>query len=118
MNGGVSIWVEVVAATLLILSGILVLASAIGFLRLKDFFVRMHPPALAYTGATWCVALAGILYSSVVESRAMLHPWITVVLLTMTVPVTSLLLARVALFRRRTASVPDTPPALSPAREQ
>jgi multicomponent K+:H+ antiporter subunit G len=34
----------------------------------------------------------------------------------MTVPVTTLLLARVALFRRRTAGASDTPPPLTPPR--
>src|SRR3546814_2220449 len=42
-------WVDVIVAVLLVLSGLLVLISAIGFLRLPDFFLRMHPPALAYT---------------------------------------------------------------------
>ena len=78
-----------------------VVVSAVGFLRLNDFFVRMHPPALAYTGGSWCVTLAGILYFSALEGRAVLHPWLIIILLSIAVPVTSVLLARVALFRRR-----------------
>ena len=49
-------WVEMVVAALLVSSGVFVLISAIGFLRLPDFFLRMHPPALAYTFGSWCVA--------------------------------------------------------------
>lgn len=113
---GVPFWVEVVVAVLLVLSGLFVLVSAIGFLRLPDFFLRMHPPALAYTFGSWCVTLAGILYFSMREGRPQLHPWLVIIMLSMTVPVTTLLLARVALFRRRTTGVPDTPrPLTQPA---
>ncbi|MGE0022039.1 MAG: monovalent cation/H(+) antiporter subunit G [Hyphomicrobium sp.] len=56
--------------------------------------MRMHPPALAYTFNSWCVALAGILYFSMLEARPMLHPWLIVILLSITIPVTTLLIAR------------------------
>lgn len=113
MNGQVPFWVEVVVSALLVLSGLFVVIAATGFLRLKDFFLRMHPPALAYTFGSWCVAFAGILYFSVLEGRLLLYPWLIIILLSVTVPVTTLLLARVALFRRRTAGMADTPPPLT-----
>lgn len=109
----VPFWVEVTVSVLLVLSGIFVVISALGFLRLPDFFLRMHPPALAYTFGSWCVTLAGILYFSMLERRVALHPWLIIILLSMTVPVTTLLLARVALFRRRVAGAADTPPPLT-----
>ena len=111
----VPLWVEAAVAALLVSSGIFVLISAIGFLRLPDFFLRMHPPALAYTFGSWSVTLAGVLYFSTIEDRAVLHPWIIIILLSITVPVTTLLLARVALFRRRAAGTPETPPPLTPS---
>ena len=104
---------EAAVAVLLVLSGVFVLISAIGFARPADFFVRMHPPALAYTFGSWSVALAGVLFFS--SGRAAPHPALIIVLLFATVPVTSLLLARVALFRRRQAGAPDTPPPLTAA---
>lgn len=110
-------WVELLVAVLLVSSGLFVLVSAIGFLLLPDFFLRMHPPALAYTFGSWCVALAGITDLSMRESRAALHPWLIIIFLSMTVPVTTVLLARVALFRRRTAGSAETPRPLSPGRE-
>jgi multicomponent K+:H+ antiporter subunit G len=108
----VPFWVEAVVSVLLVVSGIFVVISALGFVRLKDFFLRMHPPALAYTFGTWSVTLAGILYFSVLESRAVLHPWLIIIMLAITVPVTTILLARVALFRRRVAREADTPAPL------
>jgi multicomponent K+:H+ antiporter subunit G len=117
MNGGAAFWVEALIAVLLMLSGVFVVISAIGFLRLQDFFLRMHPPALAYTFSSWCVTLAGILYFSMLEARPVLHPWLIIILLSITVPVTTLLLARVALFRRRSAAIAGTPPPLAADRD-
>lgn len=117
MSRGVPLWVEAIVAVLLVLSGVFVVISALGFLRLPDFFLRMHPPALAYTFGSWCVTLAAILYLSVRASRPLLHPWLIIILLSITVPVTTLLLARAALFRRRLAGTADTPPRLSPPRD-
>lgn len=112
-----TLWIEAIVAVLLVMSGLFVLVSALGFLRLPDYFLRMHPPALAYTFGSWCVSLAGILYFSMLESRAVLHPWLVIIMLSITVPVTTLLLARVALFRRRAAGEGETPPPLTPPRE-
>ena len=113
MSPGVPLWVEAAVALLLVLSGTFVVISAVGFTRFQDFFLRMHPPALAYTFGSWCVALAGILYFSMFEGRLALHPLLIIIMLCMTVPVTTVLLARVALFRRRTAGAANTPPPLS-----
>lgn len=117
MSADLPLGVEIGVAALLVLSGLLVITSAVGFLRLPEFFQRMHPPALAYTLSSWCVALAATLYFSVSESRAALHPLLIPIMLSVTVPVTTLLLARVALFRRRTSGAADTPPPLSPPRD-
>jgi multicomponent K+:H+ antiporter subunit G len=116
MTAGLSLWVEIPVAALLVLSGVFVVVSAVGFLRLPDFFLRMHPPALAYTFGSWCVALAAVISISALEGRVALHPLLIVILLAMTVPVTTVLLARVALFRRRTAGTAETPPSLTPPR--
>ena len=97
------VWIELVVAGLLVVSGLLVLVAAIGFVRLQDFFLRMHPPALAYTLGSWCVAIAAALYFSYLEGRLALHPLLIPVVLAITVPVTTVLLARVSLFRQRAA---------------
>jgi len=112
MNG-VPLWAELVVAALLVLSGVFVVLAAIGVLCLRDFFLRMHPPAMAYTFGSWSVTLASVHYFSMLKSKPMLQTWLIIILLSITVPVTTLLLARVALFRRRLAGVADTPPRLT-----
>src|SRR5690606_28796258 len=54
VSADVPFWLELVIAPLLIGSGLFVLTSAVGFVRLPQFFLRMHPPALAYTAGSWC----------------------------------------------------------------
>lgn len=97
------VWIELIVAGLLVISGLFVLVAAIGFFQLQDFFLRMHPPALAYTLGSWCVAVAAALYFSYLEGRLALHPLLIPVVLAITVPVTTVLLARVSLFRQRAA---------------
>ncbi len=57
-------WLELVTAALLLTGSLFALIGAVGLLRLKDYFQRMHPPALASTIGAWCVALASIIYFS------------------------------------------------------
>lgn len=116
MNEDLPFWAEAVVSVLLVSSGVFVVISALGFLSLQDFFLRMHPPALAYTFGSWCVTLASILYFSMLEGRLVLHPWLIIIMLSITVPVTTLLLARAALFRRRTVGTSDTPAPLTAPR--
>lgn len=115
MNGGLSWWVELVVALLLVLSGVFTLAAAVGLVRFKTFFQRMHPPALAFSFAAWCVTLASIVYFSAQDDRLALRSWLIIIFLALTVPVTTILLARTELFRRRTASGDqgDIPPTLN-----
>jgi multicomponent K+:H+ antiporter subunit G len=115
MSAGVSLWVEIPVALLLAASGVFTLASAIGVLRLKTFLQRMHPPALAFSFSAWCVALATIIYFSAQDEALALHAWLIIIFLSLTVPVTTTLLARTELFRKRTdrTSLGEVPPPLS-----
>lgn len=113
----VSLWIEIPVALLLLAASLLALCGAIGLLRMKDFFQRMHPPALASTLGAWCVALASILYFSALKSEPVIHAWLIPILLSITVPVTTLLLARTGLFRKRMAGA-DVPAEVSSGRTE
>jgi len=103
-------WSEIVVAALLVASGALVLAAGLGLSRLPDFFLRMHAPALASTLGAWLVSFASMLHFSVHEGTLSLRAWLIVILLSITAPVTAMLLARAALFRRRHAGDALPPP--------
>jgi multicomponent K+:H+ antiporter subunit G len=103
--------IDAVVAVLLVLSGLLALVGAMGLLRLPDFYLRMHAPALAYTLGSWLVTLATVVHFTAHDGVLSLHAWLIIVLLSITAPVTTLLLARAALFRDR-ASGGEVPPPL------
>ena len=101
---------EIVVAILLLLSAGLVLTAALGLTWLRDFFQRLHAPALASTLGAWSVALASIVHFSVQEGRWSLHVWLIAILLSITAPVTTIVLARAALFRQRQSGDRLPPP--------
>ncbi len=103
---------DIIVSVLLLASGCVVLSAALGLWRLPDFFQRMHAPALASTLGAWMVCLASIVHFSAQEGRLSLHVWLVVILLSITAPVTTLVLARAGLFRMRQAGG-DVPPPLS-----
>ncbi len=93
-------WVAVPGAVLLVLGGLLTLIGAFGLLRLKDFYARMHAPTMGTTLGAGCVLAASMLVSSAALDRVVTHELLIAAFLTMTAPVTAILLMRGA--RRRT----------------
>jgi len=94
-------WVAVPAAVLLIGGGLLTLVGSLGLLRLKTFFARMHAPTMGATLGTGCVLVASMLVSSAISDRPVIHELLIAVFLTMTAPVTAILLMRAARNRTR-----------------
>lgn len=101
MTTALSLWIEIPVAILLVLSGIFTLVSALGLVRFKTFMQRMHAPALALSFSAWCVTLASIVYFSARDGKLSLNAWLIIVFLSLTVPITTIFLARTDLFRRR-----------------
>ena len=108
------LWIEIIVAILLLASAVLTLGASWGLVRMRTFVQRMHPPALAYVGASWCVTFASIIYFSARNEGPQLHVWLIIILLSITVPITTVLLARAALFRGRRLNDATLPPALQP----
>lgn len=106
------LWAEAIVALLLVAGAGFTLLGAWGLLRLPGFFLRMHAPALGATLGAWCVAAASVLYFSMREGRPVFHAWLIPVFLSITVPITTSLLARTGLFRARAAGDPQVPPPL------
>lgn len=92
-------WVVVPAAVLLVSGGLLALIGAIGLLRLKSFYARMHSPTMGATLCTGCVLVASVLVSSAVADRFVIHELLIAAFLTTTAPVTAILLMRAARSR-------------------
>ncbi len=101
MSGSLHVVAEIIVAALLLGSGVIALIAGWGLWRLPDFFRRMHAPALAYTLGSWSVALASVIHFSLRDGQLSLQVWLIIIILSITAPVTSLLLARASMFRQR-----------------
>jgi multicomponent K+:H+ antiporter subunit G len=102
------------AAAVLVLAGaLLAFLGSLGLLRLKTFYERVHPPTMGTTLGIGLVLIGSMLYFSSLESRLVIHEILIGVFMTLTTPVTYMLLVRAALHRDR-AEGPRVGPPDSP----
>jgi multicomponent K+:H+ antiporter subunit G len=102
-------WAALLTAFLVLLGAGLTLLGAIGTLRFDSFFQRVHAPTLGTSWGTGAIALASMVSFSVLESRPVVHEILIWAFITVTTPVTLMLLARAALYRDRAEERPGTP---------
>lgn len=103
-NADLPAWAALLTALLVVLGAGLALTGAFGLLRLKSFYDRVHAPTLGTTLGAGCVLVGSMIYFSVLQTRPVLHEILIAILITLTTPVTLMLLVRAALFRDRAAS--------------
>jgi multicomponent K+:H+ antiporter subunit G len=91
--------VVVLTATLLVAGAAITLIGALGLVRLRSFYQRVHPPTLGTTLGVTCVALASMIYFSALGTRPILHEILILIFVTVTTPITLTILVRAARFR-------------------
>ncbi len=102
MNGmDVPAWAALPAAALLVIGSTLALIGAVGLVRMRDFFARMHPPAMGNTLGTGSVLIASMLVSSAILQRPVVHEILITVFIVLSAPITAMLLIRAAVARRK-----------------
>lgn len=94
----------ILIAILLLIGGGLTLIGCIGLLRLDHFFQRLHAPTLGTTLGTGCVLIASMVFFSVLQSRPVIHELLVAVFMTLTTPITFVLLVRAARYREHAAA--------------
>lgn len=90
------VWLDMLAALLLVVGGVFALVGAIGLVRFPDFFMRLHAPTKATT-----LGVGGVLLASMVLGWARGEPAVHELLITLflfvTAPVSANLMAMAAL---------------------
>lgn len=109
------LWAALIVGFCVLLGAIITLVGTIGLIRLKSFYDRVHPPTLGSTLGTGFILIASIVTFSVSQSRPVLHEILIAVFVTLTTPVTLMLLARAALYRDRSEGASDVPMDANPA---
>lgn len=102
-------WAAIIVVVLAVIGSALSLLGAVGLVRLKTFYERVHAPTLGATLGMALILLASIVWFTTVERHFMPREILIGLFLTVTTPVTLILLARAALFRDRTEGAKDTP---------
>ncbi len=113
MTTQLPLWVDLVAAVLVVLAGLLALVGSFGLARLTDFYQRVHAPTLGATAGTWALTLASALQFSFLRETLFVHALVIPIFLAITAPVTTVFLMRAALFRHRLAGRP-VPASVTP----
>ena len=94
-------WAALIVALLVLAGAGITLIGSLGLIRLKTFYDRIHPPTLGSTLGMALIVLASIICFSVLRSRLSVHEILIAIFVTVTTPVTFMLLARAALYRDR-----------------
>lgn len=103
------LWASVIVAVLMLFGSGLTLLGCIGLVRFSSFYARVHAPTLGTSFGVIAIAFASMLYFTIAQERAVVHEILIVVLVTLSTPVTLMLLARAALHRDRAEGKPGVP---------
>lgn len=105
----IPLWGAIVVAFFLIVGASLTLIGAIGFLRLPTFYERIHAPTLGTSWGIGGIMLASMIYFTLSTERLVVHEILIGIFVTVTTPVTLMLLARAALHRDRAENDDSVP---------
>lgn len=95
------LWVSILASILVLTGAGITFIGSLGLIRMKTFYERIHSPTMGTTGGTALILLASISVLSAAQSRVGVHEILIFVFMSLTTPVTLMLLARAALYRDR-----------------
>jgi multicomponent K+:H+ antiporter subunit G len=95
-------WAALLAACLVLAGSALTFLGAFGLVRLKTFYERVHAPTLGATLGMFLILGGSVVYFTAAEGKFMPVELLVAVFVTVTTPVTLIILARAALFRDRT----------------
>jgi multicomponent K+:H+ antiporter subunit G len=97
--GDPSLWLSLLIAALILFGASLVLLGAIGLVRLNTFYKRVHAPTLGTSIGTFSILAGSIIYFSAAAGRPIFHEILVGIFVSLTTPITFMLLVRAALYR-------------------
>lgn len=104
------VWAAWIVVALALTGAGFSLTGALGLIRLKTFYERVHAPTLGATLGAFLILAGSMLLLSLIEGHIILRDVLIGLFITITTPVTMLLLARAAAHRDRTEKNPKAPP--------
>lgn len=108
------LWAALLVSFFVLLGALIALTGSIGLVRLNTFYARVHAPTLGATLGTGCTLIGSMICFTVLEGRPVIHEVLIGLFVTITTPVTLMLLARAALHRDRAEGSDEVPPSDPP----
>lgn len=103
-------WAAIIVGLFLLTGAAITLVGTLGLLKLGTFYERVHAPTLGTTMGTIFILAASMVCFTVLQSRPVVHEVLIGIFITLTTPVTLMLLARAAIYRDRTEGTEVVPP--------
>ena len=114
-------WAAILIAVLVMIGATMTLLGGFGIVWLKGYYQRLHAQTLGYSGGTLLIIIASMLMFSLLEGRAVVHELVIGIFITVTTPITLLMLGRAALRRDRDTKLGHdeiVPPRMRPSAER
>lgn len=112
------LWAAILISVSVLLGAALTFVGAIGLVRAGSFYQRIHMPTLGTSFGAIGILIASALLSTMGEGRFIAHEVLIFIFVSVTTPVTLMLLARAALHRDRVEASPEVPQALGRPSDQ
>ena len=101
MINDLPLWLSILVSAFVVFGALLTMAGCIGLVRLDRFYQRLHAPTMGTSMGGGLILLASAIYFTVTRERLVVHEMAIFIFVTVTTPVTLMLLARATLFRDR-----------------
>lgn len=108
----VPLWAAIIGSAFLLLGAGLSLIGTFGLVRLPSFYERLHAPTLATSWGTGGIVMGSMIIFTAASGRPVLHEILIGVFVTVTTPITLMMLGRAALYRDRSELNPGIPPQM------
>lgn len=95
------VWAAYLIPVMAVIGAGVTLLGSLGLFSFKTFYERVHAPTLGSTLGMTLIVVACVIFYSLMEGRLTLKPMLIGMFLTITTPVTLVILARAAIYRDR-----------------
>ncbi|MGQ4274059.1 monovalent cation/H(+) antiporter subunit G [Terrihabitans sp. B22-R8] len=109
------LWAALLTSALILFGSGLTLIGTLGLVRLKSFYERVHAPTLGATLGMLSILVASMVYFSMSQTRPIVHEILIGLFVTITTPVTLMLLVQAVLYRDRLEGSDPLEPGNDPA---
>lgn len=107
------VWAAILIAVIVLSGSLITLLGSIGLAKLQSFYDRLHAPTLGSSLGTFLILFGSVLYFSISGHRLLVHEILIFLFVSITTPVTLMLLARAALYRDRAEGNGNVPESVA-----